>query len=34
VDPYETVQFRLANIAEAVRLARAIPDGAGEVVIW
>ncbi len=33
-DPYETVRFRLANIEEAVRLARAIPDGAGEVVIW
>jgi hypothetical protein len=33
-DPYETIRFRLANIAEAVRLAQAIPDGAGEVVIW
>jgi hypothetical protein len=33
-DPYETVSFRLANIAEAVRLARALPEGAGEVVIW
>jgi hypothetical protein len=33
-DPYETIQLRLSNIAEAVRLARAIPDGAGEVVIW
>ena len=31
-DPYETVQLRLANIAEAVRLARTLPDG--EVVIW
>jgi hypothetical protein len=33
-DPYETVRFRLANIAEAVRLARALPDCTGEVVIW
>jgi hypothetical protein len=33
-DPYETVAFRLANIAEAVRLARSIPEGAGGVVIW
>jgi hypothetical protein len=31
-DPYETVRFRLANIAEAVRRARELPDG--EVVIW
>jgi hypothetical protein len=30
----ERTDFRLANIAEAVRLAQAIPDGAGEVVIW
>jgi hypothetical protein len=34
VDPYETVRSRLANIAEAVRLARAFPEGIGEVVIW
>jgi hypothetical protein len=33
-DPYETVRMRLANIAEAVRLARALPKGTGEVVIW
>jgi hypothetical protein len=31
-DPYETVRVRLANIAEAVRIARSMPDG--EVVIW
>lgn len=31
-DPYETVRERLANIAAAIRLARALPGG--EVVIW
>ena len=34
VDPCEEIRFRLANIAEAIRLARAIPNGEGEVVIW
>jgi hypothetical protein len=34
VDPYETILVRLSNIAEAVRLARGMPNGEGEVVIW
>ena len=34
IDPYQVVAARLANIAEAVRLAKAVPGGAGEVVIW
>ena len=33
-DPYGLVAARLENIAEAIRLARGIPDDAGEVVIW
>ena len=32
-DPYETIRHRLANIATAIAIARAIPADAGELTI-
>lgn len=33
-DSLDTVRVRLANIAEAIRVARALPANEGQVVIW